>query len=98
MRRVSIYHWGIQNPSIEVRQTTQWPKESTNNDLQNTTSKTKDRETRTSPKSSGLALHLQATESYMLDPPFDKGDSLRESNSSLRKVYNKTNANIIAWW
>ena len=41
---------GNYNPSIEDGQTTQWPKEKgqrTNNDLQNTTQKTKDRVTRT---------------------------------------------------
>ena len=59
-----------------------------------TTHYTKYRETRTSPKSSGLALHLQATENYMLDPAFDKGGYLRDFNSSLQRVYNKTNANI----
>ena len=44
MRR---YQRSNQNPCIEERQTIQWPKEKrTNNDLQNTTQKTKDRATR----------------------------------------------------
>ena len=30
----------------------------------------------------------------MLDPAFDKGGYLRDFNSSLQRVYNKTNANI----
>ena len=47
---------GNYNPSIDDGQTTQWPKEKgqrTNNDLQNTTQKTKDRVTRTPLKTGG---------------------------------------------
>jgi hypothetical protein len=53
---VSRHHRGNQNPYIEEEQKTQWPKEKVPKDKQRSTkhtSKTKDRVTRTSPKTWG---------------------------------------------
>ena len=55
LRRVWRYQRGNQNPYIE-RETTQWPKEKVQKDKQRSTKhtyKTKDRVTRTSPKTGG---------------------------------------------
>jgi hypothetical protein len=48
VRRVCRYQRGNKNPLVEERQTIKWSKEKrTNNDLQNTTQKTKDGAKRT---------------------------------------------------
>jgi hypothetical protein len=55
-RRVWRYQRGNQNPYIEEEQTTQWSKETVQKDKQRSTKhtyKTKDRVTRTQPKTGG---------------------------------------------